>query len=92
MIECPSCKGKKESLCFHNTGPDSSKHYSSVDVCHTCSGLGNITPEHKERMDYGKKLKLARLSTGESLKDAAARLGVGSAELSSIESGRQSQD
>lgn len=56
--------------------------------CGTCGASGEISRETYERIERGHALREARIARLESLRDAAARLGVTPERLSQIEWGR----
>ena len=87
-ITCPHCDGKRQVYAFLNHGPDYRTHTSGYVQCSTCQGMGAITTEHAERIKTGKRVQAERIERGESLNDAARRLGISPAELSARERGR----
>ena len=91
-MQCPECKGKGTVFGHMNTGPDSSKHKWGDMQCMTCAGRGEITQHHADLIEQGLKLYRQRLSSGETLGEAAARQGMTPAQLSAIEHGRQRQE
>jgi ribosomal protein S27AE len=58
-------------------------------ACPTCDGVGTISAEHAQRIVDGKRLRAERVERGETLLDAATRMGLKASELSAIESGRR---
>lgn len=86
MITCPTCHGEKECFVFENRGDH--PHTSGYRPCFTCNGAGEITDEHKARIEQGRKLKQDRYDRKETLIDCASRLGITVVELSAIENGR----
>lgn len=92
IIVCPLSQGKK-SLHAHvnygfNPALGTCEHEWKDVTCLTCEGTGTITEEHVQRIDKGKILRQERVASGELLFNAAKRLGLSSAQLSAIESGR----
>lgn len=87
-MQCPLCKGKRVVWGHMNTGPDSSKHRWGDMPCPTCNGSGEITQEHADRIEAGRKLRQQRLDAGETLREAATRQGMTTVQLSAIEQGR----
>ena len=71
QVKCPLCNGEKGSICHHNTGLDSSRHYWGWADCLTCKGTGTVDIQTLSNIEIGKKLRLARLYAGLSLMDAA---------------------
>ncbi len=84
---CPDCKGAKDVFAFVNTGPDASKHRSGMMPCRRCSGRGAVPFQMAEWMRQGRLMRDARVARRESLREAAQRLGMGSAVLSRLEQG-----
>lgn len=85
---CPTCSGKGRSFAFINTGPDSRSHRSGYVSCHTCKGECVISAERFEAIERGHQLRQERVNRGESLHEAATKLGMTPAGLSAIETGR----
>lgn len=85
QVKCPLCNGEKGSICHHNTGLDSSRHYWGWADCLTCKGTGTVDIQTLSNIEIGKKLRLARLYAGLSLMDAANKYGVSPATISGIE-------
>lgn len=86
---CPHCHGKKEVFAFLNTGVDWRNHRQEMIPCILCGGFGEITEEHANRIDVGRKKRSERVASGESLMDAANRLGITASQLSAIENSRE---
>lgn len=96
-FKCPACHSIKPepTPAHHNTGQDSSKHYWSMvtlkcDVCD--SDPKGATKEDCERWAHGQRLKKLRIDGEESLRDAAEKLCISSAELSAIERGKRPKE
>lgn len=85
-ITCPHCDGKRQVYAFLNHGPD--MHASGFINCQACNGTGEVTQEHAARIASGEKARRERIERGESLNDAARRLGITPAQLSARERGR----
>lgn len=88
MIVCPDCKGKGKSFCHINTGLDSSMHEWGDVQCHRCKGVGNVPAEMTKWIEQGAEIKKQRVLSRVSLYQKSLQLGISSAELSSIESGK----
>jgi hypothetical protein len=88
-VTCPSCSGKKQSLCHINRG-DKPHTWEMVD-CYTCGGVGSLTPEHADRYAEGRRRTADRRARLMTLRDEAKRLGITPKELSDIEFGRTNQ-
>lgn len=88
---CPACKGEpaKPALAFFNTGEDSAKHYAAEVImrCRVCNEVGTVSDEVNLRWLNGRAHSAARKQRGESLFNAARRLGVKASELSAYEHG-----
>lgn len=87
---CSRCSGRGFTLKLlrirtESAGLDCQWHKSD---CATCRGGGEIDRETYERIERGHALREARIARLESLRDAAARLGVTPERLSQIEWGR----
>lgn len=87
-ITCPHCDGKGWVYAFLNNGPDYRTHTSGFVQCLTCQGMSAITTEHAERIETGERMRRERVERGESLNEAARRLGITPAQLSARERGR----
>lgn len=85
---CPACRGAKGGLAHMNTGPDSSKHRWGHMDCLTCGGAGEVSAEHMKFIEDGAQVRKERMERGETLYEASRRLGMSSAELSGLETGR----
>ncbi len=88
-MKCPLCKGTKQIYGHANTGPDSSKHRWEMQPCLTCKGTGEVDDDYHNRVAAGMQMRMERLARGESLYDAAIRMGISSSELSARETGRK---
>lgn len=86
-ITCPHCNGERKVFAFLNNGPDYRTHTSMWIDCRTCLGKGVITREHADRIVAGSSMREQRVQRGESLREAAKRLGISAVELSAIERG-----
>lgn len=87
-ITCPHCDGKRQVYAFLNNGPDYRTHTSGYVQCSTCQGMGAITTERAKRILTGAHMRRERIERGESLNEAAKRLGISPAQLSARERGR----
>ncbi|WP_375751577.1 hypothetical protein [Vibrio sp. HN007] len=84
---CPVCNGNVESVAFHNTGVDSSTHYTTIHQCKFCDGRGRVPFDRHKQFVKGRLLRELRLSKGETLSECAERLGVSVADISKSENG-----
>ena len=84
MITCPRCKGKRET---HGIACGPGGCQTGAMKCFTCKGEGQITEEHAARITTGEFMRKGRVSRRVTLREEAARLGVGLAEWSHIEQG-----
>ncbi len=91
---CPSCKGKGTSVAFVDWHDDSKEHGMDGELmeleCHYCGGTGAIADVEawRKREQRGRNMRNERKSKGESLRDAAKRMGISATKLSQIERGR----
>jgi hypothetical protein len=87
------CKGERSLLAHVNYGfnpkTGGCDGEEKAVVCLTCDGVGTITSEHAQRIEDGKRMRMARVERGETLMAAATRMGLRPSELSAIESGQQ---
>lgn len=74
-------------LAHVNRGPDSRTHSVERIECKLCDGRGEISDERAALIETGRALRNIRIAQRETLIEAAARLGMGPAQLSSIECG-----
>jgi hypothetical protein len=92
-MKCPSCKGSGDGgPCHYNTGINQRTgmcggYWKDSSVCIRCNGSGEVPDEMADWMEIGKQLRQERIARGETLYDAAERLGTTSSELSAIEKG-----
>jgi hypothetical protein len=63
-------------------------HFDPALRCNLCLGDGRISVTKADWVARGKVHYKARVARGESFRDCARRLGLGSAELSGMEHGR----
>lgn len=90
MIQCPACKGKKQSYVHLNYGGKKPGEWKFVD-CWLCDGTGEITPDHADRVAYGEHIREDRKARLRILRDEAKDLGCEAVELSKVENGRADQ-
>lgn len=92
---CPTCNGSGNCGPVHyNTGINKktgmcSGYWKQESECFRCSSTGVVPDEMAQWIIEGKALRKVRVDSGESLYDAAKRIGVETAELSAIEQGRK---
>jgi hypothetical protein len=86
---CPHCNGQGGAKCFINRGQDIRTHSLEWRECRTCEGTGRVDRRRAALIEQGKAMRDARVAKQESLLEASRRLGIGPAELSAIELGRQ---
>ena len=82
---CPDCKGKKTIFALVD-GDDYSG--PATLACYRCKGTGAVDPDMERWMKIGGTHRTWRVAQHESLAECARRLGLGSAELSGMEHGR----
>lgn len=94
-MKCPDCCGTGKTGHVHvNFGYDERTggcrgEWRETMPCLRCKGSGEVSDEMAQWMADGKAMRDARVARGESLMEAARRMGMGSAELSAIEHGRR---
>lgn len=84
MVTCPSCKGKGGGwgiMC----GPGGDRMGSLP--CFLCKGAKQITEEHAARYAMGRRMYRERIARRVTVREEAARLGVGFGEWSRLEHG-----
>lgn len=84
---CPSCNGNRKSICFVNTGIDSSKHYAEERNCDRCKGAGEVSEAVLVAIEQGKELRKDRVARGLTMSEAAEERGVSVATISKMERG-----
>ena len=91
LVTCPTCSGAKRSVAIVRGafGPRGGLTCREmVFDCPTCKGNGTITNDHLLRIKRGEKMRRERIDRGETLRQAAERMGIDYVELSHIEGGR----
>lgn len=88
-MKCIKCGGKGKSVVHHNTGLDSSGHYWKELSCGFCSGTGDMSDEQFETIHNGIAQRKARQARGETLSEAASRMGICISSVSAVENGRR---
>jgi DnaJ-class molecular chaperone len=84
---CPSCNGAKELRALCNYGPPKGCVWEMVP-CITCHGAGEISDAEAKAIEEHGRIRRERLDRGESMKDAATRLGMTLREYNDYEWGR----
>lgn len=85
---CPKCKGSgRTGPCFVNRG--SGPHTIETLTCFTCKGTKEITDEHNQRIELGKRVRADRLSRNVSQREEAVRLGLKFMDYTNLEQGRE---
>lgn len=87
MYPCPTCNGTRKSVVFVNTGADRKGHYTEVRTCDRCLGAGMVSQDVIDAIEYGKRLRKARIDKGLTLRQVAASEGVSTALVSRRELG-----
>lgn len=85
-VRCPDCKGKKRVFAHVNRG-EKGCDFRHID-CSRCNGTGAIAKEQLVWIEAGRKRRSERVARDVSLMEEAKRLGITSAQLSAIETGR----
>lgn len=86
-IGCPSCRAAGRFAAFVDR-EDGTGNYEPSMRCPRCSGSGRVPATQARWSALGAAHRKARVGRGESLMQAAARLGMRPAELSAMEQGR----
>lgn len=50
-VKCPACDGSGNSVVLYNTGLDYRKHFSRMETCRICLGVGKVTQAEAERIE-----------------------------------------
>lgn len=87
MQTCPSCDGQKVVQALCNYGPPKGCVWESV-ACITCHGVGAITEEQSRAIAEHERIRRERLALGETMSQAAQRLGMTLREYNDYEWGR----
>lgn len=88
-MKCIKCGGKGKLVVHHNTGLDSSGHYWEELSCGFCAGTGDMSDEQFETIQNGIAQRKARQARGETLSEAATRMGICISSVSAVENGRK---
>jgi len=88
MIACPRCRGRGTFNAFVSRS-DGSGGYEEGIRCAHCRGASLVSDTQKRWMDRGALCRLDRVKRGESLMQAAHRLGLSPATVSAMEQGRE---
>ncbi len=78
---CPRCEGAGRFCGSLNTGEDYLAHHARSMECPLCGGSGAISEELSNKVRTGEEHRRKRLDRGETVRQAAARLGVSVAEI-----------
>jgi len=91
-LTCQHCFGQGWTGPVHiNRGALGCEWVDRMD-CQSCAGTGQWTAEQAVRFRDGQKARQERVERGETLREAARRLGVSAAALSAFEQGRAALD
>lgn len=88
-IPCPVCDGgtlRRSGLVMR----DGVCALEDID-CSTCGESGRVPADYAARVEAGQRMRAERVARRESLRDAAARLGITPAQLSAREMGRHEE-
>lgn len=86
---CPDCDGFKTLRALVNYG-GARGCVSEMVPCITCHGEGQITDEQAAAIEKSERIRRERLDLGETMKQAAQRLGMTLREYNDYEHGRWS--
>lgn len=84
---CPSCDGFKTVRALCNYGPPKGCVWEQLP-CITCHGAGQISDEQAKDIAERERIRRARIDLGESMSQAAQRLGMTLREYNDYEHGR----
>lgn len=87
MHQCPTCKGKRQSVVFVNAGLFGSEHYTEIRECDRCLGAGYVSQDVIDAIERGKELRRSRLNKGLTMREAAKLESVSVATISKREYG-----
>lgn len=89
-VTCPACRGKDavESVRFVTKSNGEHRHEIGAWPCDLCKGAKVVTAAQAAAFAKGRQMRDERVARGESLFEAAKRMGISSAQLSAIEHGR----
>ena len=87
-VVCPACAGRGTYVALVRYARPTRCEEVAM-TCTTCAGLQTISVEHHLRIKEGERMRRERIDRGESLAEAADRLGIDRVSLSHIEQGRQ---
>lgn len=85
-MRCPECEGGGPFIAL--VKPRRGPCRTEFVECQACKGTGEIDEEQARRIEEGRRLMKERIARGESLREAAVRLGVSVVKLSQLEHGR----
>ena len=86
LVKCPVCLGN----CRVFVAIDRSNGIGDIGwrPCYECGGSGTVTEERANAIRKGRELRQARVNRGETLREAATKMGITTIELSRIEQGK----
>lgn len=85
---CPRCEGRGWFGPVHINRGDKPHEWRERMDCDFCNGSRVIDKDHHDAWEIGQAFRGARCAREESLREAAARLGMKAPELSALELGR----
>lgn len=87
-VTCPGCNGEKGGPAFVD-GYRNGKAFGELRyvACFTCKGEGTITPEHADRIDWGRRVMDARRELEITGTEFANGLGIDRVRYSHLEQG-----
>jgi DNA-binding XRE family transcriptional regulator len=87
-IACKMCNGAGKVGPVHVHREDGKHEWLDEAPCRDCDGTGQWSAERLELYERGQRYRQQRDMRGESLREAAKRLGISPAELSNFELGK----
>lgn len=80
MTTCPLCGGAKTIIgmfpVYADSVPQEDRKPFVEMTCFTCKGAGEISPEHVERIEAGKRLRAKRRTTELGIRECAVAMGM----------------
>ncbi len=91
-ITCKRCDGAGQIGPIHVHKADGKHEWRESMPCPDCDGTGQWSAERLELYERGQRHRDHRIMRGESLREAAKRLGISPAQLSAFEQGKAGPD
>jgi DnaJ-class molecular chaperone len=88
MATCWYCEGKGSTGPVHVNRGELGGEWIETMSCRECGGTGQWTDDRAARFYEGQKIRALRIARGESIGEAAKRMGISPSGVSAIERGR----